>query len=69
MRAVVAMDRAGDGDRALRIEQPVALVVRDVQVVGDDLELLAGHVEHRAGIDRHPVSFLDVGLPADVGRE
>ena len=47
--AVVHADRAGDDDRALRVEQPVALVLGDAQMVGDDGELIAGHVEHRAG--------------------
>ena len=45
--AVVAVDRAGDGDGALRIEQAVAFVGTDLQVVGDAIELRAGHVEHR----------------------
>jgi hypothetical protein len=33
-RAVVAMDRAGNGDGAFRQQQPVALVKRDRQMIG-----------------------------------
>ena len=46
---VLHADRTGDDDRALRIEQPVAFVLGDAQMVGDDGELIAGHFEHRAG--------------------
>ena len=42
-------DRTGDDDRALGIEEPVAFVLGDAQMVGDDRELIAGHFEHRAG--------------------
>ena len=31
------------------IEQPVALVLGDAQMIGDDGELIAGHVEHGTG--------------------
>ena len=46
---VLHADRTGDDDRALRIEQPVAFVLGDAQMVGDDRELIAGHFEHGAG--------------------
>ena len=46
---VLHADRTGDDDRALGIEQPVAFVLGDAQMVGDDRELVAGHFEHRAG--------------------
>ncbi len=42
-------NRTGDDDRALRIEQPVAFVLGYAQMVGNDLELIASHFEHRAG--------------------
>ena len=42
-------DRTSDDDRALRVEKPVALVLLDAEVVGDNRELIAGHFEHRAG--------------------
>ena len=46
---VLHADRAGDDDRALRIEQPVAFVLGDAEMVSDDRELIAGHLEHGAG--------------------
>jgi hypothetical protein len=46
---VLHADRKGDDDRALRVEEPVAFVFGDAQMVGDDEELIAGHFEHRAG--------------------
>ena len=54
--AVLHVDRAGDGDGTLGKQQAVPLVERDFQVVGDHLELLAGHVEYRPGIDGHRLS-------------
>src|SRR5581483_7047190 len=50
-RAIVAVDRTGHRNRTLWIKQPVALILRDLQVVGDILELLPRHVEHRTGVD------------------
>ena len=52
-RAVVAVDRAGDSDRALRHQEAVALVHGDFEMIGDDAELVHRHVEHRTGIDGH----------------
>ena len=46
---VLHADRTGDDDRALGIEQPVAFVLGDAQMVSDDRELIAGHLEHGAG--------------------
>ena len=52
-RAVVAVDRTGDGERPLRQQQPVALVDGDRKMIGDHGELVDRHVEHRTGIDGH----------------
>ena len=46
---VLHADGTGDDDRALRVEQPVALVLGDAQMVADNPELIAGHFEHGAG--------------------
>ena len=54
--SVIAVDRTGHGDGSLRIEQPFAFIMRDFQVVGDDLELPACHVEHRTRVNRHRTS-------------
>ena len=52
-RAVVAVNRTGNGDGPLRHQDAVALVHRDFEMVGDDAELVDRHVEHRAGINGH----------------
>ena len=44
--AVVHVHRERDGDGALRVHQPIAIVLIDLQVIGDDLELVAGHLEN-----------------------
>jgi hypothetical protein len=49
---VVHMDRAGNRDGALWQQQPVPLVDGDVEVIGDDVKLVAGHLEDGARIDR-----------------
>ena len=51
--AVVAMDRARDGDRPFRHQQAVALVHGDLKVIGDHAELVHRHLEHRTGIHGH----------------
>ena len=51
--AVIPMDRHRDDDRPFGQQQPVALVRRDVEMVGDDMELIARHGEDRSGKERH----------------
>jgi hypothetical protein len=51
--AVVAVNRAGNGDRPFRHQDAVALVHGYFEMVGDDAELVHRHVEHRTGIDGH----------------
>jgi hypothetical protein len=43
---IVHVDRAGDDDGALRIEEPVAIGYGNGEMIGDDVELFAGHLEH-----------------------
>ena len=52
-RAVVHMDWKCDGDGALRIHEPIAIVVIDVQIIGNDRELIAGHLEYVVVINIH----------------
>ena len=52
-RAVVAVNRTGNGDGPLRHQDSVALVHRDFEMVGDDAKLVNRHVEHRTGINGH----------------
>src|SRR5207248_913442 len=44
--AVIHMHRQRDRDRPLRVHQPIAIVDINLQIVGDDAELLARHCEH-----------------------
>ena len=57
---VLHADGTGDDDRALRIEQPVAFVLGDAQMIGDHRELIAGHFEHGAGKE----ADVHIGSPA-----
>ena len=51
--AVVHVHRQRDGHGALRIHEPIAIVLIDVQVIGDDLELVAGHLEDFVVVNAH----------------
>src|SRR5437667_10735912 len=51
--AIVTVHRQSDIDRALRIHQPVAIVVIDAQIIGDDLKLVAGHLKNFVVVNRH----------------
>ena len=51
--AVVHVNRERDRDGALRIHQPIAVVAIDFQVIGDDLELVASHLEHVVVVNAH----------------
>ena len=51
--AVVHVDRNRDGHRALGILHPVAIALRHLQVVGDLIELLAGHPPDRVVVNVH----------------
>ena len=52
-RAVVHMDWKCDGDGALRIHEAIAIVRVDVQIIGDDRELIAGHLKYVVVINIH----------------
>ncbi len=65
--SVVHVDRAGDDDGALGKQEPVALVLGDREMVGDDVELLARHLEHRAGIEAlHAAVSLGAAQPLTI---
>jgi hypothetical protein len=51
--SVIGMYGTSHRDRAFGIEQPVALVLWYLKIVGDDSKLLPSHFEHRPGVDRH----------------
>src|SRR5205807_97800 len=51
--AVIHVHRQRHGDGTLRIHQPIAMVSIDVQVIGDDRKLIAGHLEHVVVVNSH----------------
>src|SRR4051812_9898569 len=51
--AVVHVHWQRDGNGALRIHQPVAIVFIDVEIVGDDLKLITGHSKHVVVVNVH----------------
>src|SRR5688572_28543216 len=51
--AIVPMNGDGDGDRTLGIFQAVAVIRRDLQVIGHQVELLAGHAKRGMVINVH----------------
>ncbi len=51
--AVVHVNRQRHRDGALRIHKALAIVLIDTQIIGDDLELIAGHLEHFVVVNVH----------------
>src|SRR5260370_25993949 len=51
--AVVQMQRTRDGDGTLGIHQPLAIVLVDGEIIGNDVELVAGHFENFVVVNRH----------------
>jgi hypothetical protein len=54
--AVVHVNRKRDGDRALREHEPITIVAIDLQIIGDDLELVASHLEYFVVVNAHKKS-------------
>jgi hypothetical protein len=52
-RSIVHVHRKRDRDRAFGIHEPIAIVAIDVQVIGNDRELIAGHLEDIVVINIH----------------
>ena len=51
--AIVHVNRQRDRDGALREHEPIAIVLIDLQVIGDDLELVASHLEYFVVVNAH----------------
>ena len=47
--SVIEFDGQRDGDRALRLDDALTILLRDLEVIGQNLELLHGHAEDRIG--------------------
>jgi len=54
--AIIHMHGQSDGNGALRIHQAIAIIRVDVEVIGDDLELIAGHFKNVVVVDVHEES-------------
>jgi hypothetical protein len=66
-RAVVEADGQGDGHGAFGEFESIPVVLRDLQAVGDDIELLAGHVEGGVLVNFHGAKL--AGPALEVKRE
>ena len=55
--AVVHVHGQSYGDGPLGIGRPLAIVLIDVQVIGDDLKLVARHFEHFVIVNSHGSAF------------
>src|SRR2546423_14088909 len=53
--AIVHVHRQRDADGTLGIHQPFAIVLVDAEIIGNDLELVAGHCENLVVVNRHEV--------------
>ena len=51
--AIVHVNRQRDGEGTFRIHESIAIVLIDLQVVGDNLELVTGHREHIVVVNAH----------------
>ena len=51
--SVVHVHRQRDRDRALRVHQPLAIVLVDAEIIRDDLKLIAGHFKYYVVVNRH----------------
>src|SRR6266481_2685014 len=51
--AVVHMHRKRNGDGTLGIHQALAIVFVDAEIIGNDLELVAGHFKNFVVVNRH----------------
>jgi hypothetical protein len=55
--AIVTMNRQRHGQGAFGILDPVAFRVGDLKVIGDQIELLAGHLKSRVVVNVHRASL------------
>ena len=51
--AVVHVNGQSDRHGAFRKHEPIAIVLIDLQVIGDDLELVARHLENFVVVNAH----------------
>ena len=51
--AVIHVHRQRDGDGAFRVHEAIAMVLIDIQVIGDHPKLIAGHSKHVVVVNVH----------------
>src|SRR3954462_13085864 len=66
--AVIHVHRKGDGHGALREHEPIAIVIIDLKVIGNDLELVARHLENFVVVNAHKPRSRKVESPGEKFR-
>jgi hypothetical protein len=61
--AVIHVHRERYGHGTLRQHEPIAIVRIDLQIIGNDLELVAGHLEDFVVVDAHKKEGRKVECP------
>ena len=50
-RSVIHADWDSNGDRSFRVQQPAAQISRNVEVIGNEIELITRHLKRVIGVD------------------
>ena len=66
--SIITMDRQRNRDRSLWIFDPRSIVLRNLEIIGHDIELLAGHVEGRMIVNLHGRTIAEAA-PNSIGRQ
>src|SRR6185503_18770080 len=61
--AIIPMDRERHDHRPFRVLEPAPIGFRDLQMVGDQIELLAGHLKSGMVVNLHARKVKMVGVP------
>src|SRR5207249_4368879 len=64
--AIIHVHWQGHCDGALRIHQPVAIVLVDAEVIGNDLKLVTCHSKHVVVVNTHGLSAFEYGAKMEV---
>src|SRR5439155_19111958 len=64
--AIIHVHWQGHCDGALRIHQPVAIVLVDAEVIGNDLKLVTCHSKHVVVVNTHELSAFEYGAKMEV---
>jgi hypothetical protein len=64
--AIIHVHWQGHCDGALRIHQPVTIVLVDAEVIGNDLKLVTCHSKHVVVVNTHELSAFEYGAKMEV---